>query len=828
MGTLLHDLRFAVRLLRKSPVFTVVAVLTLALAIAANTVVFTGVNAVLLQPLPYQQPDQLVRLYTQFPTMDLPKFYFSEPEYFDVQRGSRTIDSMGAWFSNTVNFTGSDQPLSVPRTFVSASLFPTLGVRPVLGRGITPEEDVPDGPPVAVIAYDLWQSAFRGSPQVLGKTVEVNGRTFTIVGVMPKGFDFPGGSATQLWTPLQLDPNAPDDKRGSHAYNVIARMKPGVTVDGANADLTDLAALLGGAHPTQHYFDPKRHPLVARSLKGEIVDSAKKPLWLMQGVVFFVLLIACANIANLLVARADVRRGEIAIRTALGAGRARLSRQFLVESLVLGACGAAVGLLVTPWALDAMVALLPAGTPRANEIRIDGAVLGFAVLSGIAAACVFGLAPIFHTRGSRLAGSLAAAAGRATLGKQGIRVRRALIVAEIALATVLVAGSVIFARSFLALQEVELGFDPRNLVMFDVLVPKATAKDDPSLVRFYDDIRDRLAQLPGVESVSAISDPPPHRFANDNDIIPFPGQQPDPKGPVWNVEYFQFAGGDYVKTLGGRIVAGRSFGPQDDEHGQLVAIVNEAFVRKFWPGEDAVGKHVQVYDPKDPELTIVGVVADMKYAGLDQPTGTEIVYPIAQADLDTAYAKGEGVPRNMTFLVRATADPRAVYAGARAAVAAAAPNIPIAAMRTMEDAVHDDVAQPRFLTALVLGFAAIAVLMAIVGVYGVMSYSVVQRSQEIGIRIALGAPAGRVMAMLLRQGLVLAAFGVGIGLALSFALQRVLSHALSGLLYGAPRLDASTLALIVLPLAAVALLACWAPARRASRIHPTIAMRVEA
>jgi hypothetical protein len=283
-----------------------------------------------------------------------------------------------------------------------------------------------------------------------------------------------------------------------------------------------------------------------------------------------------------------------------------------------------------------------------------------------------------------------------------------------------------------------------------------------------------------------------------------------------------------VKTIGGRIVAGRSLGPQDDEHGALVALVNEAFVRKFWPGESAVGKHVQATDPKDPELTIVGVVGDMKYAGLDQPTGPEIVFPIAQADKDSVYAADRAVPRGMTFLVRTHADPRAVYSGVRAAVAAEAPSIPVAAMRTMEDAIADDVAQPRFLTALVLGFAAIALLMAVVGVYGVMSYSVLQRSQEIGIRIALGAPSGRVMAMLLRQGLVLAAVGVGIGLALSFALQRVLSHALSGLLYGSPQLDASTLAVIVLPLSAVALLACWAPARRAARIHPTIAMRVEA
>jgi putative ABC transport system permease protein len=825
MGTLLHDLRFAVRLLRKSPVFTAVAVLTLALAIAANTVIFTGVNAVLLQPLPYAQPDQLVRVYTQFPRQNLAKFYFSTPEYFDLQRETRTLTSIGAWYSSTANFSGSDQPVSVPRTYVTATLFQTLGVRPALGRGFAPEEDLPNGPNVVVISYDLWQSAFRGTADVLGKTVQINGRTTAIVGVMPQGFDYPG-NGTQVWTPLGLDPA--DQDRGSHNYNVIGRMKPGVTLDAANADLRDLAThwLSGVAH-MDHSIDPVRHPIVARSLKAEIVESATKPLWLMQGVVLFVLLIACANVSNLLVARADVRRGEIAMRVALGAGRIRLARQFMVESIVLGLCGGLVGLLLTPWALHAMLHLLPDGTPRAREIHIDGAVLGFAVASAILASLVFGLAPIVHSHSRRLQGVLASAANRATGGKASIRIRRALIVAEIALATVLVVGAGLFARSFIALQRVDLGFVPQNLVIFTVTVPSATVRDDASLVRFYGDLRDRLVQIPGVQSVSAVSSPPPNRFANMNDIY-FPGETQDPNGPTWNVDYWQFAVGEHVATLGGRIVAGRALGPGDDEHGQLVALVNEAFVRKFWPGQNAVGKRIRAVDEKDPDVTIVGVVADMKYGGVDHPSGSEIIFPLAQYEADSQYNARSGMYRQMTYLLRTRGDTRAVFASARSTLAAFAPTIPAAQMRTMEDAVWEDVAQPRFLTALVLGFALIALLMAVVGVYGVMSYAVVQRSQEIGIRMALGAPAGRVVRMLLEQGAALAATGIVIGLGLSFALQRVLAHTLEDLLYGSSGLDWTVLVLVVLPLASVALFACWVPARRASRIPPTLAMRAEA
>jgi putative ABC transport system permease protein len=826
MGTLLHDLRFAVKLLQKSTAFTLVSVLTLALAIAANTVVFTGVNAVLLQPLPYEQPDRLVRVYTEFPRQQLTKFYLSAPEYFDLARETRAFDSMGAWVSATANLTGSDQPQSVPRSFFTASALSTLGVKPALGRGFSAEEDVPGGAQVVLISYELWQRSFWGDLGVLGKTVEVNGVSTTVIGVMPKGFDFPGNGA-QLWSPLALDPAAGDDVRASHSYNVIARTKPGVTVDAANADLKDLATAWSAAHPQLHYPDPLLHPMVARSLKGEIVESARPLLWMLQGIVFFVLLIASVNVSNLLVARADVRRGEIAVRMALGAGRARLARLFLVESFVLGVCGAAVGLLVTPWALDAMIGLLPEGTPRAHEIRIDSAVLAFAVTSALAASLLFGLAPILHTRSSALAEALASAANRATGTKRSLLIRRSLVVAEIALATVLVTGAGLFARSFVALQKVDPGFVPQNAVLFDLLVPRANVPDDPSLVRFYEDLRDRLARIPGVESAAGVWLPPPRRFAQMNDIW-FPGRTPDPKGPVWNVDYWQVVVGDHIEALGGRLVAGRRFSPGDDEHGQRVALVNEAFVRKFWPGEDAVGKHVRAIDPTDPDLTIVGVVGDMKYAGLDQPTGSEIVFPAAQVDSDSKFAQAASVPRNMTFVLRTHADPRAVFASARTAVAAAAPGIPLSRMRTMEDAVFDDVAQPRLLTALVLGFAGIALVMALVGVYGVMSYSIVQRSREIGIRIALGAPPGRVVGMLLRQGLALAGTGIAVGQALSFALQRVLAHSLSGLLFGPSSLDAAMVTAVVGALGAVALLACYVPARRASGIHPMTSMRVEA
>jgi putative ABC transport system permease protein len=836
MGTLLHDLRFALRLLRKSPGFTLVAVATLAIAIAANTVVFTGVNAVLLRPLPYAEPDQLVRVYSQFPRQDLFKFWLSTPEYFDLQREARSLSSLGAWYSQNTNFTGGDRPVSVRATYISAPLLDTLGVRPLLGRGLSPEEDRNNGPQAAIIGYDLWQRSFRGASDVVGKSVQVAGRTTTIVGVMPKGFDFPG-DGTQLWGSLQLDPE--DKDYGSHYLSLVGRLKPGTSVDAANADLHDLVTHWAAEHQNDPVLfpgggyggpDPINHPLVVRSLKGEVVEGARGLLWLMQGVVAFVLLIACANIANLLIARAEVRRGEIAVRTAMGASRWRVARQLVIESLVLGVCGAGVGLLVTPWALDGLLALLPQGTPRASEIGIDWRVVAFAVASALAASLVFGLAPVVHTRSSGLASALAAAASRATVGRRAAQLRRALIVAEIALATVLVAGSGLFLRSFIALQRVDAGFDPEGLVAFDLLLPSATVKNE-EVTRFWSDLHDRLAQVPGVESVTAVAGLPPNREANKNDIY-FPGRTQDPKGPIWNVDYWQFAFEGFEKTMGARIVRGRSFERSDDENGQLVAMVNESFARRFWPGEDAVGKHVLAAYFDDPEITIVGVYADLKNGGLREPAGTEIVFPIRQQDVFVARAKDGSVrigpQRLVSFVLRAKSDPRALFASAREAVGSFAPTLPVAHLQTMNGALYDDVAKPRFLTAMILGFAALALVMALVGVYGVMSYSVVQRSQEIGIRMALGAPPGRVLGMLLRQGLALAALGTAIGLVLAFALQRVLAHTLSGLLFGASTLDASLVAAIVAPLVGVALLASYVPARRASRLRPMLAMRVEA
>jgi putative ABC transport system permease protein len=765
------------------------------------------------------------RVYTQFPTMQLDKFTVSAPEINDLERETRTFSSVAAWFSATANFTGGDRAVSVPRAYVSASLLPTLGVEPAIGRSFTREEDVPHGPDVVLIGYDLWQRSFRGDASVLGKSVEINARPYTIVGVMPKGFDFPGNGA-QIWTPLQIDPA--DTNRGGHNYNVVARMKPGVTLDAVAKDMTDLAHHWSEVGAAAHHIDADRHAMIARSLKAEIVEKAKGLLWIMQGVVFVVLLIACANVSNLLVARADVRRGEIAVRSALGATRWRLSRQLLIESLVLGACGALVGLLITPPALHAMIALLPEGTPRAGEIRIDGAVLIFAIGAAIVASVVFGLAPIVHTRASALREALGAAASRATGGAASIQLRRGLIVAEIALATVLVAGACLFARSFLSLTNVDPGFRAQGLVTFGVLVPSVTAKTGKDEVEFLEPVRDKLAQIPGVDSVALIAALPPRRFANKNDIFfvgkTMPGR--DSREPPWNVDYWQFSLDDHLKTLGARMVAGRAFTRDDDERAPLVAVVNESFARTFYPGEDPIGRRINACDPKDPETTIVGVFADIKEDGLDRPAGTEIVFPMRQEDVFSKLCGG--ALNRWNFVLRTSGDARAIFDSTRAVMAQAAPQIPIQRMQTMEDVLYDEVAQPRFLTAMILGFAAIALVMAIIGVYGVMSYAVVQRSREIGIRMALGAPPSRVLGMLVRQGLVLTTIGVAIGLGLALALKRVLAATLSGLLFGTTSLDVSMLALAVAPLVVVALLASYVPARRAARIRPMLAMRIEA
>ncbi|WP_394823956.1 ABC transporter permease [Pendulispora albinea] len=831
---MLQDVRFALRLLVKNLGFTIVAITTLGLAVAANTVVFSIVDAILIRPLPYPHPERLVRVYTQAPMRERYQFPVSAPEYVDLARDSKSYESVGAWNMDlhATNLSGGDHPVAVNAALVTASFLPTMGVAPLLGRFFDPSEDTPGDPRVVVLAYRLYESLFGADPSVVGKTVYVNAVPVTVVGVMPKAVDFP--EWVDVWLPLRIDPEelARDRRYGSHRLHVVARLKAEVSIAQAEAELALLmpAWSEGRSPATEDVIDPRDHPLVLRALHPDKVASVRVALWTLQAAVMFVLLIACANISNLLLARAEARSGEIAVRTALGASRPRMVRQFLTESLVLGCLGAGTGILLAMWGIDAAMAFLPDGVPRTSEIHLDPTVLAFAVLVSMGTSLVFGLAPIIHAHGE-LAGTLRAAGQRTTGGRNKQLFRRALIVLEVSLACVLVLGAGLMVRSFVRLQQVELGFDPRNVVSLQLQLPDKTYDTEAKMLDFWLRLRDGAANLPGVQSATLMRElMPRHRAAYNGFRIV---GRPETPGMVSNVDNWQYAGDDFFSTMGIPVVRGRVFTPSDGPNAPAVVLINQAMATKFWPGEDPVGQRIigyRVARPGEPavEQTIIGVVGDVKQQGLDAPATPELYFPLRQLE---RYGDGSRdwslMPESMYLVIRAQNDPRALFGALRAHVASLDEGLAVARLNTMDDVLYDAVAKPRFVALLFTVFAGIALVMAAIGIFGVMSYSIEQRTRELSIRMALGADAGRLQKMLVLEGLRLAAAGVVLGLACAFVVSLGLRNWLSALLFDVGVLDPATYALVVVSTALVAALACWLPARRATRVHPMIAMRNE-
>ncbi|HEY2509553.1 MAG TPA: ABC transporter permease [Polyangiaceae bacterium] len=821
--SILQDVRFALRQLRKAPTFTLVAMLTLGLAVAANTVVFSVVNAILIRPLPYPDAGRLVRIDTQFPTQHLDKFWVSGPEYLALSRDARSFESVGAWTTDSFNLTGSDQPLAVTTADASSTLLPTLGVAPLLGRYFDASEDTPGDPRAIVIGYGLWQRAFGADANVVGRTVGIDGIPVKVVGVMPKGFDFPV-AGTDAWVPLRLNPAT--TRPGNHYLTLTARLKSGVGVEAARAELGALAVSWHEANPKAHVISPEDHPMILERLYDDVVGNVRLALLTLEAAVFFVLLIACANISNLLLARAEARSGEIAIRAGLGATRGRLIQQFLTESVVLGLLGAGVGVVLAVWGLDGTIALLPEGVPRAAEIALDPTILAFAVGISLFASLLFGIAPIVHARGN-LGETARHAAQRATSSAKKQLLRRALVVVEVGLAIVLVAGAGLMVRSFSRLQQVNLGFDPTHVVTLDVQLPRRSYPTDDDVLNFWKRVREGAAALPGVKSATLMYGLPPQRDINANDfeIVGRPMSRAHDAPPL-GIDYWQSAVDDFESTMGMRVVRGRPIQRTDEANAPGVVLVNEAFARKFFPGEEVLGKRIVVSPgalpgQPDPQQTIVGVVADVKNGGIDGPAGTEVFIPLRQMP-QLGFA-----PRAMHLVVRTEGDPRALFGTLRTFIGSLDPNLPIAYLRTMDRVVSDVIAKPRFVTALLATFAGIALLMAAIGIYGVMAYTVEQRTAELGIRMALGADAGRLQSMLVKQGLALAGAGVGLGLVaaggVSLGLERWLAH----LLFEVGSLDPATYAIVITVTVGIAGVACYVPARRATRIHPMAAMRHE-
>jgi putative ABC transport system permease protein len=819
--TVRQDVRYALRLLAKTPTFAIVAVLTLGLAIAANTVVFSVVNAVMLKPLPYRAPEQLVRIDTQFPTQGFDKFWVSGTEYLGLLRDARSYDGLAAWTLDRVNLTGGQEPIAAEAVAVTASLGPLLGVAPALGRFFDEGEDTPGDPRVVVISDALWRRTFGADPGVVGRTVHMDAIPVTVVGIMPKGFDFPR-AGTDVWLPLRLD--AKKARPSNHYLTLTGRLKPGVTLAAARAETVMLGNAWHEADPKGHTIGPK-HPMVVASLAEDLVAPVRPALLTLEAAVLFVLLIACANISNLLLARAEARSGEIAVRAALGASRARLARLFLTESVVLGLLGGAAGVAMASWGLDGVVALLPEGIPRAQEIGIDGSVLLFALGVSMGTSLVFGLSPILHAR-ANLGEALRGATQRAVGSGKKQLFRRALVVVEVGLAIVLVAGAGLMARSFARLSQVSLGFEPRGLVTLDFQLDRRTYPKDEDVDAFLTRLRDGAATLPGVRAAALFEGAPPARpvVANDFEIV---GRMQSKTDPPFVIDYWQIMSEDGLATLGARLVSGRTLARTDVATTEPVVLVNEAFARKYFPGEDVLGKRVVVAPgaardgQPDVVQTIVGVVADIKNGGVDAKVGTEVFVPMHQTIL-FAYA-----PRAMKLVVRTDGDPRALFGVMRAYVASADPTLPIAYLQTMDRVVAESIAKPRFVATLLAAFAAIALVMAAIGIYGVMAYTVERRTSELGIRMALGATATQLKRMLVTQGLGLAGAGVVVGLAAAFALTALLDRWLSPLLFEVGSLDPATYAVTAPLMIAVAAIACWVPARRATHIHPMAALRHE-
>jgi putative ABC transport system permease protein len=814
MQTFLQDLKYALRMLKKNLAFTAVAILTLAVGIGANSAIFSVLNSVLLRPLPYRQPGQLVRVYSEFPTMKLEKFWLSPPELLDIQREAKSWEGIGAWAPSGQNVGTESEPLRVTSAQITRSLIDVLGVLPERGRNFTEEEDRNGGPKVAIISHGLWQKGFGGASDIIGKQIQVNATTTTVVGVMPANFAFPPGvnDQVELLVPFQFDPANPGS-RGSHFLSVIGRLKPGMTIEQAQSEMTSLMAGWRSESRAQHLLNPERHPVIMLGLHEDVVGSARKAVWLLMAAVGFVLLIACVNVANLLLARAEARHREFAVRLALGAGLKRMVRQFVAEGFVLVLIAAILGVALAFAGLKILLLFAPDSVPRTEEIGVGLPVLVFTIGVAIVAVFLFGLAPLAQVSERNLANWIRGAGQRAIRGG-GQTLRKSLVVAEIALAVILVIGSGLMIRAFWKLQQVRTGFDPAAVTSFSLNLPTVKYKA-PERLQFVDSLEQKIKTIPGVAAVSMASGLPPLRRINANDTE-IEGYQQTPDSPAQNVDYWNIVGNDYFKTMKIRSLEGRTFEPQDDNPNAMkVVIVNQALAKRFWTGSP-IGRRVNP-GGADPKVwfTIVGVVEDTKNAGMDKPAGPELYFQMRQVN--------QFLGSNVNFVVRGANDSAALESSIRNVVRELDPTLPVYNLWSMNEVVSKSMVQPRFLALLLATFSGIALFLAAIGIYGVMAYSVAQRTQEIGVRMALGARPLHVLRLVFGQSMGMLLIGIVIGLAGAFALTRLMRTLLFEITATDPLTYVSVIGLLTL----VALLACYIPARRAAKVDPLIALRYE-
>lgn len=813
METFLQDLRYGMRMLLKAPSFSIVATIALALGIGANTAIFSVVNAVLLRPLPFANSEQLMMVWETDATRGYTRGSASYPNFVDWREQNHVFEKMASYHTNDFIMTGRGESTRLQGAVVNGDLFPLLGVAPVIGRGFLPDEDKPgESGRVVLLSQELFQKRFNSDPSVVNQSMVLDGKNYTIVGVMPQAFQFPiQNEPVELWTTVALDREGKDpitEERGAHYMNVIARLKPGVSREQAQAEMTSISARLEQQYPDKDLHKSSR----VESALEALVSDIRPALLILLGAVGCVLLIACANVANLLLARAMSRHKEMAIRSALGASRTRVVRQLLTESVLLSLAGGALGLVLAVWWSDVLVALGKENIPRALQVGLDWRVLGFTLLVSVLTGVIFGLVPALHSSKTELTESLKEGGRGSGEGARRNRIRGVLVVSELAIAVVLLVGAGLLIQSLWRLRQVSPGFDSQNLLTFVVGIPEVKYPTEKQ-AQFYHDLVARIESLPGVRSASAVI---PLPLSGDLFRISFETEgRPVAKGDQPSADFFAI-GDDYFKTLGVSMLKGRDFNERDNKQAPGVIIVNQAFARKFFPNEDPIGKRIKPgisTDTDEPAMReIVGVVSDVRNRNLSSELRTGYFVPAAQ------------IPFNqMTMVVRTTNDPHSLITAVQNEVHSMDKELPVFSVKTMDEYIAATVAAPRFNTTLLVIFAAVALVLTIVGLYGVMSYSVAQRTNEIGLRMALGAQTRDVLRLIVSQGLKLVFVGLAIGLLGAFALTRVIES----LLFGVTTKDPITFASVAVLLAFVALLACYIPARRAARVDPMEALRYE-
>jgi predicted permease len=810
-----HDLLYALRSLWKSPGYAAVAILTMALGIGANTAIFSVVNGILLKPLPYPAPERLLFITSQFPTLGFDQFWVSAPEFIEFAEANRSFQSVGAYRAGAVNLGTQDQPRRVSSALVTSELMPTLGVAPIRGRQFTRDDTLPGAEDVAAISFELWRSAFGSDESVVGRVLQIDGAPTRIVGIMPVGYDI-HDSGVQVWLPLTIDPANPGG-RGGHFLYLVGRLRDGVNVAQAKSEAESLMAKWP-QKSAGHAPNTTTHRLRFDGLKDDMVGALRTALWVLQGAVGFVLLIACANLANLLLARAESRQREFAIRSALGAGRWRLLRQFLTEGVVLAMLGGALGAALGYGGLQALLGVNPDSLPRAAEITLDPLVLAFTLFVSLLTGFVFGLAPLLHLRERAVTSALKESGQRSTAGAARIWVRRGLVVAEVALAVVLVVGAGLLLRSFWNLTKVDAGFNRSRLTTFGLVLPSSSYPNAQAVADFFTRVQREIAAVPGVQGVAAMQGLPPQRQVNANDTDFENYMKTQESDPPENIDYYQTVTPAYLTTMGIPLIDGRDFA-QSDIGGPGVVLVNEALARTYFPGQNAIGRRLRPgFNDQIPWFTIVGVVRDVKQGGVDQKTGTEIYFLADQAPSLKRFP-----PRNMNVVVRSEMPLDAIAPNLRRVVSSLDGSLPMVRLRTMDEVFSETLSRPRFLAQLLGIFAGLALALAAIGTYGILSYTVSERRKEIGIHMAMGASRGQVLGMILGQGMRLAAVGLVVGVAASFLLTRLLRTQL----FNVRPSDPATVAGVVMFIAAVALLACYIPASRATRVDPMVVLRNE-